>query len=406
MKKRKGFVRETHKKKHREEKKKINIKVNFKKIFFFIFLISLIGYTIYFFVSYTSIRTVDPTLSNGSQYYLLSQTKDSFENTLWVFEKGYGNERKIDKVYVQIYNKDKNKSLLIYIPNWIYSKGLEESFGNAIAVSSFRYAGDFIQEGRGIEYSIWQLNQMLGIKSDSYIWFSTEAMSEYQSIYGEISGSTDSLKDNYNSKDVTEDYLFFNKFVNTYSHIDSYKGASKIKDIDGLIYSDLPFRTVVSHIIETRSLLKNRGVIAIDTSKTEYSIEELSNVGGVVNYFKNNEFDLILRKNIYTLIDRELEKERVRVEVYNGSGVGGAALQFGRKIENSGCDVVRYENAPKVVDKTVVYIVDKESFSNSLEIIDEVLAGTYELIEGRPSFMTTGDIIVVLGQDIKLMYSF
>ena len=39
-------------------------------------------------------------------------------------------------------------------------------------------------------------------------------------------------------------------------------------------------------------------------------------------------------------------KERARIEVYNGSEIDGIAYQLGRKIVNSGGDVVRYGNAP------------------------------------------------------------
>jgi len=92
--------------------------------------------------------------------------------------------------------------------------------------------------------------------------------------------------------------------------------------------------------------------------------------------------------------------------VYNGSGVAGAAMQFGRKIENSGCDVVRYENAPDIIDKTIMYIPKLDDFKKSFKIVSEIFSDNFELVEGRPDFMTTGDIVIILGEDIKRMYSF
>ena len=402
---RKRNVKKKTEKRSTSQGKKNFPKIHIKTLLIVFLSLCIVGYITYFFLMSSSVRTSDPTEANGSQYYLLSQTKDSFETTLWVFEKSLGEERKIDKVFVQIFNKEKEKSLLIYIPSWIYSKGLEESFGNAISVSTFKYAGDFIQDGRGVEYSIWQLNQMLGLKSDNYIWFTTEFLSEYKNVYGELSINTDSLKENY-EEDVTDDFLYLNNFVNTYSTIDSFFRARKLSSLDGKVYSNLQYPGVLARIANAKKILNARSVVGIDVALPEYSNEELSNSGGMVNYFNSTVFDSVLRGNMSQLIDRELEKERVRVEVYNGSGVSGAARQFGRKIENSGCDVVRYENAPKITESTLVYIVDEEGYENSLKIVDEVLSGTYELIEGRPNFMTTGDIVVVLGEDIKLMYSF
>ena len=381
------------------------LKVNFKVLFWILISFAVVGYFGYFLLMSSSVRTLDPTESNGSQYYLLSQTSDSFENTLWVFEKGLDADRQIDKVYMHIHNKEKEQSLLIYIPDWMYSKGLEEDFGSAISVSTFEYAGNFLQEGRGVEYAIWQINQMLGLKADSYIWFSTEFSSSYKEIYGDLSVNTDSLMENY-TEDVTEDFLFFNNYLNSYSTVKGFFKAPKLPNLNERVSSNLSYAGVITHLSTAKSNLNAGGVVSIDTSLPDYSEEELSNSGGMVNYFNSDYFDSVLRKNISQLIDRELEKERVRVEVYNGSGVSGAARQFGRKIENSGCDVVRYENAPKVVEQTTVYVVSEENFKYSLEIVDEILSGTYDLKEGRPEFMTTGDIVVVLGEDIKLMYSF
>jgi hypothetical protein len=389
----------------RTKKKSLNI--NFKQILIFVISFVFVGYTVYFSVVYAGISTYDPTESNGSQYYLLSQSKDSFKTTLWIFEKGSELDRKIDKVFLHVYNEEKEQSLLVYVPSWLYFSGLEEDFGNAISVSSFRYAGDFIQEGRGVEYTLWQLSQMLGIKVDDYIWMTPEALELYENAYGEIKGNSASLVNSYdNPNQTTEDFLYLQKFLNTYSMSKSYLKISEIQNIDEGVFSDMPFRSVLANLRKTKKVLSNIDTFAIDLGYAGNSSEKMSDVGGMVNYFDSTIFDDQYRDLIEKMIDRELEKERVRVEVYNGSGVSGAARQFGRKVENSGCNVVRYENAPKTTEKTIVYVPNLESFTNSFEIVKETLSGRYELVEGRPSFMTTGDIVIVLGEDIKQMYSF
>jgi hypothetical protein len=179
-----------------------------------------------------------------------------------------------------------------------------------------------------------------------------------------------------------------------------------LSDLSKDVYSNLSFTGLLQFFGSLNKTVADTETYGIDLSFYRYSTEDLSTNGGQIRYANTGEFDTVYRGLISKIIDRALEKERARVEVYNGSGVAGAALQFGRKIENAGCDVVRYENAPKTIDRTVLYISNEANFDNSLKVVSEILSGSYDLVVGRPEFMTTGDIVVVLGQDIKQMYSF
>jgi hypothetical protein len=51
--------------------------------------------------------------------------------------------------------------------------------------------------------------------------------------------------------------------------------------------------------------------------------------------------------------------------------------------------------------RTQIYVSNQREFENSVEILSQrfFLEGM-RLIEERPSFMTTGDIVILLGQDI------
>lgn len=145
----------------------------------------------------------------------------------------------------------------------------------------------------------------------------------------------------------------------------------------------------------------------LDLSGAEYLAQQESLGGvGISSYIDTDKYDTVWRDFIDGMIDRELEKERVRVEVYNGSGLSGYASQYARKIRNSGCEVVRYDNAPDEQEKTQFYVPKKDDFTNSLGVIFELFPGTYEIVEGRPSFMTTGDIVIILGKDIPTVYAF
>ncbi|KKP92694.1 MAG: hypothetical protein UR96_C0007G0018 [candidate division WS6 bacterium GW2011_GWC1_36_11] len=390
-------------------KKKTKREVHISKVLIYTGVVALILFLSIYFLIILSLKLADTTKVNGSNQYLLSQTKDDTNTTLVVLESGNDEAKKISEAYLFLTNKNKEESILIYIPGWIYYGGLEEDFGNSVAVSSFRYAGDFLQEGRGIEYSIWQIGQMLGIKVDNYIWFSPDSVKSYSSIYGDTSGVEDKLREYYkvSGEDALNDPFFkLSTMSSRYSVLKNMLGISKLIGLSKFGSSNLSFTEYLDFFANLNNTVSSTETYGIDLSFFRYSTEDLSSSGGQIRYINTTEFDNVYRGLIAKIIDRSLEKERVRVEIYNGSGVAGAAKQFGRKIENAGCDVVRYENAPTTIDRTVLYIADEVSFANSLKVVSEVLSGSYDLVKGRPDFMTTGDIVVVLGQDIKQMYSF
>ena len=393
----------------RKNSKKKQIHINWSKTLVYGFLLLLVLFFSTYLVIIFSAKLGDPTKQNGSHQYLLSKSTEDFEKTLVVMESGSGSDRKISEIYLFLTNPSKKESILIYVPGWTYFSGLEEDFGNSIALSSFRYAGDFLQEGRGVEYAIWQIGQMLGIKADKYIWFSPEGLSNYAEIYGDFSGVEDKYREYFKTADsdlLGDSFYKLNMLASKYSAIDNMTHLGSILKMQGLVFSNMSFRQYLSFWETFNTKIVKTETYGIDLSYYRYSTEDLSSTGGQIRYLNTIEFDTVYRNLISKVVDRSLEKERVRVEVYNGSGVAGAAKQFGRKIENSGCDVVRYENAPSTADRTVVYVSNKDNYKNSLEIVTEILSGSFDLVEGRPAFMTTGDIVVVLGKDIQQMYSF
>lgn len=388
---------------------KKNTHINWSKILVYGFLSALILFFAVYFIIILSAKFNDPTKQNGSHQYLLSKSTEDFEKTLVVMETGSGDDRKISEIYLFLSNQNKKETILIYVPGWMYFSGLEEDFGNSIALSSFRYAGDFLQEGRGVEYAIWQIGQMLGLKADKYIWFSPEGVDNYSEMYGDFSGVEDKYREYYKTVDsdvLGDSFYKLNMLASKYSVFDNMTHMGSMLDTQESVFSNMSFREYLSFWSSLNNKIAKTESFGIDLSYFRYSTEDLSSSGGQMRYLNTTEFDTVYRNLISKIMDRSLEKERVRVEVYNGSGVAGAAKQFGRKIENSGCDVVRYENAPSTADRTVVYVSNKESYKNSLEIVTEILSGSFDLVEGRPAFMTTGDIVVVLGKDIQQMYSF
>jgi hypothetical protein len=390
--------------KRKRRKAKKNIGVNLKLIVYILLLlllISLVGLSLF---NILSINIVDPALENTSRHKILSQLGDDLESTLFVLEREKGEQRKISDVYVFLNNSKKGESLLIYVPGSLYFSGLEENFGSPIAISSLRYAGDFLQEGRGIEYTVWQISEILGFKMDNYIWITTEAYEVFWDVYGDLNEIKEKYKEGYiKDKDETLADSFFklHTISSKYSVLKTLLNSRRVSTLDGNMYSNMSFLSVLGRVDRFESVVARSLTNSIDMGSAKYSEGELSERGGQIRSINIAEYDKAFRQYMFKMLPREQERERVRVEVYNASGRAGRASIYARKILNNGCDVVRFGNAPDNIEKTQVYVSDMDEFENSFNVVSEILLGKFEIVEERPSFMTTGDIVILLGEDIS-----
>lgn len=394
----KGIVKKNSKKKG----------VNIKGVLVLFLLIAVVGYLIYFFLLFASIKSVNPLLGTSSSYLLSKRTGD-LDKTLIVFEEGKDEKRRISDIYLVLKNKQKDIAMLIYLPGDIYFSGVEEEFGSPIPISSLRYAGDYLQENRGVEYALWQLSQLLGTKFNNYIWLSSESMDIFKKLSGDMNEVSESSKEVYKSDPdikLSNSFLKLHTLSSKLNALKMFVNPSLVANLKDTIYSNMGFVNVYRTIDGYDSVVKKSPTYTIDASNPKYLKDLMSERGGSITTLSSDSFDLSFRDFYSKVIDRSLEEERVRIEVYNGSGIGGSAFQLGRKIENSGCDVVRYGNAPKNIQKSVVYIPKPEEFKNSFEVVKEIIPGSFDVVNGRPDFMTTGDIVIMLGEDIRLMYQF
>ena len=319
--------RERYKQSKGKKNKALNISMD--KILLFLFLIGILAYSVYTYIGFSNIKSENPLKNSNSDYYLLSDKKDDLEKTLIVFEEEYNDKEVIKYVYLYAENKEKSKSVLIYLPGWLEYRGLERDFGTSVSISAFRYAGEFIQEGRGFEYAIWQLEQLLGSNIDQYIWFSAQSLSVFQDKLGSSTGDSVYAQYYNNGFEVSDEAFFFNSFVGKLGWLNLLISSSKFKDSEAVIYSSYP--TLGNIVVELKNIqnstLATRPYL-IDFSNSKYlsQEEEMSNVG-ITSYINIPEYDTVWRGLVDGMIDRELEKERARVEIYNGSGMSGYAAQ-------------------------------------------------------------------------------
>jgi hypothetical protein len=379
--------------KRKERKKKEKKRVPLGKYLLWILLVAFILYLAYFLFSVFTLKTVDVSSSEDPTLNLFSNVSSDLEKTLIIVEEKDGDRSKIVSVYAYLENKSKKNELLIYLPGNVYYAGLEEKFGNEIPVSSFRYAGDFLERGKGVEYAIWQINQLLGFKSERYIYFSSDATNVVNGFVG-------------NKEDMFVGPRGVEEIANALSFQKMFFSVRDLDDLDEKIYSNIPFYATRLVLESLKSEKKGYRKEVIDFSDVKYLKDGELLTGEDIKVLNTKEYDKELDRLLTNVLDRNLENERVRVEVYNGSGLSGVAYSFGRKITNSGCDVVRYENAPDTYTKTTLFIPDMESFKNAYGIVSDVIPVEFDIVEDRPDFMTTGDIVVILGENIESMYSF
>lgn len=384
-----------------------------KKINPTVIIASVIGAVVIIFLLYSvlslfSINTKDPLAENLSSHRFLSNLDTDLEKTMFIFEQGEGEKRIISSVYVLLTNKEKGNSIVIYIPGFVYFKGLEEDFGSPIPISSLRYAGEFLQEGMGVDYSLWQINQILGFRVHDYIWFTQQAGQILSDVYGSGDDIKEKYKEAYSNSTVTlsDSYLKLHAISAQYSPVKTVLKINTIKGMDQKVFSNLSFTSVLSRLSSFENTVKETNTLVLDLSSSDYSSEEFSDLGGQIRTINLPEYDKNFRRNYIDVIERQVESERVRVEVYNGSGASGEAGIYARRILNNGCDVVRFGNTPQPLERTQIYISDENEFNDSLKVVAEVLFDRYEILEERPSFMTTGDIVVLLGADILQMEMF
>ena len=398
--------RERYKRSQKKERKKINI--GGWKLIAIVVSLSVIVYLAYAYIGFSKIKSINPLQESNSDYYLLSSQKDELEKTLIVFEENYNEKERIFAAYLYSQNKEKEVSVLTYVPGWVEFAQVKEDFGSSIPIATFKYAGDQLQQGRGLEYAIWQFEQLLGGNIDEYIWITASATEIFSEKLGSSSGEGVYAQYYDNGFDVNQDAFFLNSFVSKLGWLNLLISSEKFKDSNTDIYSSLP--TLLGTILKLKQIhgatLAMRPHI-IDLGNNKFLTAQESKVGvGISSYINTQEYDNTWRTFSERMIDRELERERVRVEIYNGSGMSGYASQYARRIRNSGCEVVRFDNAPTIQDKTEFYVPKPKEFDYSLKVIFELFPGSYEIIEGRPPFMTTGDVVIILGTDIPTVYAF
>lgn len=329
--------------------------IQFNKILPYLLLILTLVFLVYrvvvllnFDINRSAVAT--DTLSSDS----------AVENVLFLFEK----DNRIENLEVVSYSRDQQNILRIEIPTNIY---VTEEGIDSFPLSSMESVGEFLKHNGGKAYTVDYLSDLLGIKFDNYVWLE-------------------------NSNNDTDEFL---SKLSIWSILFNFKYSHELK---GGLYSNLPILNLIKEVNFINQVLSSYQYERMDVSDCCVEETVLSSTRTQLR-FNSRGFDQEFSKYIKELVSREVERERVNVEVYNASDISGLASEYARKIRHTGCRILRFDNAPNMYDKTIIYVPEPEEYANSLLLIRDIVGQDVEIVYERPTFVTTGDIVLVLGKD-------
>ncbi len=329
----------------------------------------------------------------------LLKVREDVKSTMYIF-KSPADSRLLGG-WLVISNSNLAKTMVVYIPPGVYISDPNELFRSYIQFSDLEYAGKIINTQRSVEYVIWQVENMTGFTVENYVWLDDRALENFDILFGDTPEGRDEEFRNYYLKgdSISSSSLYINSFIDRFSMFSAVYKSSTWEDFYTSVDTNLSSLELIRLFGSTDSQFRAGNVSMVDLSQAwaNRSIQDPN--GREITVVDYGEYDRYLESNFNIIRSRSVEKEQARVEVYNGSGVAGLASRYARRIQNFGIKVVRYDNSPTELEKTTIYISNTEKFENSFDNVENLVCGSCDVITGRPDFITTGDIIVILGKD-------
>jgi len=347
---------------------------------------------------------------------------------------------KIQHIYFNIWNSDLEKGILICIPGWVYYPSLLSQItdgGNYVSFANSLYVAEKTDD---IAYVLGDFETTFGIPINSYIWVDRYARQFTDDVFGKVVYVDDSSE-------------YMENFINSLSLLDLMTSSKELNasvnggldsiengDIDARNEAEIGIHTNLSPV-EMYNIVKridnhmgNEAMAVIDLSEEDAYRNGALESGYPVKLLNVNTFDSLLEGRFQVLRSRAVEKEQAKVEVFNSSDIGGLASTIGRYITNNGLTLLRAGNSPVDIDTTTIFVTDPVKYEHSVNLIkayvgrvlywssltngvgDDLdgLGGSgrgvdrngdgvvnsqdieIRVVTGRPSFLTTGDVVVVV----------
>ena len=304
-----------------------------------------------------------------------------------------------------LFNDEISKLFIFNIPSDFYFYDYSNSFQvKYLSVSQLIYGGNK-EFGDGYLYLMWDLVQSIGIPVDTVVLFTPDGYYQSSNI-DKKKISWDNVQVAYDGDFVDSDLDNVISLVDNFSLEYIFLHPKRVGYVTSKLHTNQSEIILIKKLRKLNAYLKNtEGITVVDLHNDWGKMKVYNDLGDEVFVINSKNLDSFIQNNIESLADIDILKERIPVEVYNGSGVSLLALRYARKMANSGIPVLRYDNAPDLFDRTTLFIPDpKQKSSHTLEQIKRNLNLKDEDIDieyKRPSWITTADIIVVLGKNVN-----
>jgi hypothetical protein len=208
--------------------------------------------------------------------------------------------------------------------------------------------------------------------------------------------STDVLTDSaLRGLSAIEDWRFTNLFIHPqemYSVIfNSTSNVNPTKQLKSVVY--------LSDYVTPDNL------VVIDLGNEWGHDIAYNSLGDEITTVNISNLDKKISEYITDIVPMEILEEQTKCEIYNASEVPHLAFRLSRRITNSGVQVIRYENSPSVFEQTTIFLPQGEDKYD--DSVNQILLSIglsekdVKFVAGRPDWMTTGDIVLVIGKDIQ-----
>jgi hypothetical protein len=249
--------------------------------------------------------------------------------------------------------------------------------------------GDLQVEPIPFAYLYYQLQELYALPIDGYVVF-PEDIAEQVGVFAGVGSPADAVDGHKGYEEWSEEWAnYWTGFFRSVSlfkiwmHRDLVPGIDSNMDVVDLYtfvhdFAALPEKSVAVHVLSDAMVEKT-----IDERGEQVSVVSISSIDAVLSELGK---------------DDRMDREQARIEIFNGTEISGWGSRYERWVKHLGGDVIRVKNAPQQSHGTVIFVTDRDEYAYTVDRISS-LWDHVTITEGRPDFITTGDIIIVLGVD-------
>ncbi len=271
----------------------------------------------------------------------------------------------------------------VYFSPFRYFRSIQSDMDvDIVKIKDLLVVGDLNEPSIPYAYAYYEIEELLALQFDAYFYVDKNDLEAVSKL---ASGNT-ILNSNLSEGE---------KWVNFFRGLSLFRAWTN-HDIVKEVKSNLSVTDAYDFARSLKALPPKS--ITYLTVPNDMLIDTVDARGEYVKLVTPPIFDQMLED--YSSNDK-IDREQARVEIFNGSAVDGLGARYERWVKHMGVDVIRIENAPGTwtkQDRTVIFVTNPEKCPVTLNSVSSLWSNP-KIVTGRPEFVTTGDIVIVLGMD-------